>query len=521
MQDDLPAVEPSSPATDRPSAPPLGATGRWSQLRSVWTRLGESPLVYRLARGAFWSLLGTIAGRGAAFLSFLVIARVLGREGFGQLGVVQSTLQMFQVFAGFSLGLTATKYVSENRERDRSLAGRVIALTMAVALCTGVTVTLLLIAGADVLARSTLNAPGMAGPLRIASILLLLGALNGAQTGVLSGFEAFRETARINTLIGLASFVALIVGACVGGLNGVLWGMVAVGILTWLLNWSLIQDYQRRYQMRSSPRDAFRELGILWRFSLPSVIGSAVVFPTLWISNALLVNQPNGYAEMGYLNAMANWRAILIYIPTVINQVTIPIMCSQTDERATLRISFSLMVVMALPLAAAVMFLATPILGLYGPSFAAGHSVLIGGMAMLVFQCISGPLMSSLWSKGRMWLCFGLNVLWAVIQLGFIALTVSSWGASAVAFGSALAYLVQTLFTFHLLAAELPAGILRRAWGCTALTAGLVALSLSVGPVARLWLAAPVVLVTLGLSLAFLADPQFARRARDLVARTR
>ena len=49
-------------------------------------------------------------------------------------------------------------------------------------------------------------APALAGELRIAGILLFFNALNGAQTGALSGFEAFRAIARINLVRGLIAF---------------------------------------------------------------------------------------------------------------------------------------------------------------------------------------------------------------------------------------------------------------------------------------------------------------------------
>lgn len=36
------------------------------QLKPLWARLEASPLGYRLARGAFWSFLGTVAARALA-----------------------------------------------------------------------------------------------------------------------------------------------------------------------------------------------------------------------------------------------------------------------------------------------------------------------------------------------------------------------------------------------------------------------------------------------------------------------
>ncbi|PYS80065.1 MAG: polysaccharide biosynthesis protein, partial [Acidobacteria bacterium] len=135
--------------------------------------------------------MGAVASRVLGLAASIFVARVLGKEGFGEVGIVQSTVGMFQVFASFGLGITATKYVAEFRSVDPEKAGRIISLSFTVALATGLLIMVPLIIFAPWLAQRTLAAPPLAGPLRIGSPILLLGALCGAQTGVLAGFEKF------------------------------------------------------------------------------------------------------------------------------------------------------------------------------------------------------------------------------------------------------------------------------------------------------------------------------------------
>ena len=111
-------------------------------------RLRSSPLGMRLAWGAFWSLAGAVISRGLALLSSILVARLLGKTGFGELGMIQSTVGMFGAFAGFGLGLTATKHVAEFRQKDPVKAGRILALANIIALASGgiMTVALLVMA---------------------------------------------------------------------------------------------------------------------------------------------------------------------------------------------------------------------------------------------------------------------------------------------------------------------------------------------------------------------------------------
>src|SRR5580704_10296000 len=89
-------------------------------------RIMASPVGARLARGTFWSLIAGCVSRFLALLASIIIARLLGKETFGQLGILQSTLEMFGSVTAFGMGLTSTKYIAECRKSDPAKAGRII-----------------------------------------------------------------------------------------------------------------------------------------------------------------------------------------------------------------------------------------------------------------------------------------------------------------------------------------------------------------------------------------------------------
>jgi len=82
----------------------------------------EGPLLGRFVVGAFWSVAGALISRGFLLAASVVCAWFLGKEGFGALGMIQSTTGMLGVLAGLGLGITATKYVSELRRHLWRLA---------------------------------------------------------------------------------------------------------------------------------------------------------------------------------------------------------------------------------------------------------------------------------------------------------------------------------------------------------------------------------------------------------------
>ena len=109
-----------------------------SFFRPMFSRIENSPIGLRLARGVFWSMAGAVISRGLMLAASVLVARMLGKMGFGELGMIRSTVGMFGIFAGFGLGLTATKHVAEFRSSDPERAGRIISLSWLVAMVTKV-----------------------------------------------------------------------------------------------------------------------------------------------------------------------------------------------------------------------------------------------------------------------------------------------------------------------------------------------------------------------------------------------
>lgn len=301
-----------------------------SIIRPHLEQLSESPLVSRLARGAFWSLFGAIISKTLLLASNIIVARMLGKESFGRLAVIQSTVGMFGVFAGFGLGLTATKYIAEFRRKDPAKAGRILALSAVIALCAGVTMALALVVASPWLAEATLADPELSELLRVGAILLFLTALNGAQSGALAGFEAFKAIARINLIAGLASFPIMLGGVYFGELHGAVWALVAIMGVNWLLNHIAIRSEASKARISLTFHGCCREAALLLSFSLPAVLSGAMVGPVQWACTALIVNEPNGYAEIGTYNAALVFYPILLFLG---NTVGMPLLSMTSNEK--------------------------------------------------------------------------------------------------------------------------------------------------------------------------------------------
>ena len=71
-------------------------------LKTFADRIQLSPIGNRLVKGAFWSLIGAMIARALTLLASIFVARLIGKQGFGALGVIQSTVGMFSVLLGLA-----------------------------------------------------------------------------------------------------------------------------------------------------------------------------------------------------------------------------------------------------------------------------------------------------------------------------------------------------------------------------------------------------------------------------------
>jgi len=410
----------------------------------------------RFARGALWSLIGAVLSQGLGLVASVITARLLGREEFGALGMIQSTVGMFGVFAGMGLGLTATKYVAELRTTNPERAGRIIGLTTLVAVATSGIATVVLFLLAPVLAARTLNAPQLVGEVRIASALLLFNTLNGVQIGALAGFEAFKLVARVNLARGLLSFPLTIGGVLLWQLPGAVLGLVAAAFAGCLFAHAALRRESIHAGICVRFDKAWRERCVLWRFSTPAFLSGAMVAPVTWICSAMLVNQPSGYAEMGLFNAANQWRAVLLFLSSIVGQVTIPLLTTlqttgrKAQTRRLLKTAMLASAVWALPLVLVLVLLSSRIMAAYGPSFASHGSILSIVAITAGLLAVQTPVGHLLAASGQMWLGAFMNLGWAVVLL--IAarfLLHQQWGARGLAAAYLIAYAAHGAWTLY------------------------------------------------------------------------
>lgn len=421
--------------------------------KSAAARLNRTPVVRRLARGAFWTLAGTLATRALTIPVSIILARSMGPSHYGELGIINSSVDLFTVFAGFGLGLTANKYIAEYRTKDPVRAGRIMVLSRATAVVTGLLCAIVLFFLAPWLASHTLAAPHLTSSLRIGCLILFFAALNGAQSGALYGFEAFKTTAQVQTLIGVLNVPLVIAGYFLAGLNGVLWSMVLTGIIGWAFRAYVLQVETRRAGVPIQYTHCMQELPILWQFSVPALLAGSMVAPVNWVCSTILVNRPNGYAEMGIYNAASQWYGALLFLPVALGSALLPLLSERLGDRDVksssklLSVMLRLNAVIAFPGAVALSLASPYIMRMYGSAYSHAASTLVVVVFTAAALAVLMPVGDVISASGRMWTGLAMNTGWAVVAVTCTGL-LAHWGSLGLATARLLAYIVHATWTF-------------------------------------------------------------------------
>jgi O-antigen/teichoic acid export membrane protein len=303
-----------------------------------------------------------------------------------------------------------------------------------------------LIASNHYLASRILGAPHLAGPLAVGGGLVFFGGLNGAQTGALAGFEAFRTIARVNVLAGLCSFPLMVFGVWRWGLNGAVSGLVAAMAVNWALNNRALHQECSQSGISYDFKSFHKEWPVLHQFSLPAFLASVVVGPALWVCNALLVHQPNGYSQLGIYTAADRWRLLVLFIPTSAFGMLVPVLSNLYGSgdilafRRIFRVNLLWISALALLCALVVAAAAKPIMSLYGNSFHSGWAILVLLSFSALPEALNTLLGHPLIVSGAMWWRFGFDVLLGLVLIGMAFALVPRWGAAGLASAYGLAF---------------------------------------------------------------------------------
>jgi len=386
----------------------------------------RSDLAKKISRGIAWTFFSTVVYRGLIFFTSIIVARILNKEGFGELGMVRSTIDMFVIFSSFSLGLTTTRYVAENKVTDKIKAGRIIKLASGLSWIFGITVGGLMFLFSDQLAEQSLHASYLSDELKLSALAIILNAINGTQNGTLAGFEAFKNMARVNLLATGINFPISIFLAWQLGVKGAVLGLVLNGLFSSVLGAIEVRRVARKFGVNIYEKGSRSEARVLLHFSLPAVLGNSLILPVNWACNTILARQPEGFKELGIYNAGLSILVMVNVINGMLGQVLLPYAVANFKEKNRKFEMLNNQLPWAIGIFIALAFMLIPELGelLFGKDFSGPvlRATIVLVMLSTIITSYRQGINRNFSASGYMWWSFLGNGLMGAATLAFMYL---------------------------------------------------------------------------------------------------
>jgi O-antigen/teichoic acid export membrane protein len=414
-------------------------------------------LGHRLGRAIAWNILAAGSTAGANLVAAVILANILGRDVFGELGIVQSTIMSVGGIAQLATGLAATKYVAEYRLERKESAGEVLGLCAAATALTGAFGAIVLYLSAKVVATSVLGAPELVESMGLASGVVLFLTMNGFQAGALAGLENYRSIAIIS-----ASHAVLHVSICaasgwMGGLRGVLIGLIVSSAVRWVLFNAALRKEARRQGIEISMKRLGSEAKVVATFATPAALAGMSALLATWAGNAILVRQESGIGQMGLYAAANSLRGIVLFLPALVNNVGVSVINNFYGSRhlggyrAAFWGNFWVTCVSLLMGAPILLLFGEPVLRAFGRDFIEAvpllrvvfFSALLEGLSVAAYQIVL--------SRARIWTAlYVISLPRDCLIVGLAWLLVPKSGALGLALSQAMSYAVALLLTLWL-----------------------------------------------------------------------
>lgn len=375
------------------------------------TQLKKRALNSRLVSDSFWALFGNTIAKGLALTAGIIVARFLGKEIYGEYGIIRNTLMSIAIFSTFGLGYTATKFIAEYKNSNPEFLRAILYYARNITLFVSGVMAGGLFVWASYIANIVLVAPHLSNPLRLVAIWIVFNAVTATQIGVLAGFGDFKGMARINTIVGVVTFITSFIFTYYWRLNGALTALLLTQILNWWLNSRLVNRNLLSVNYTFS-KDRLLLKKII-KFSFPVALQEALYSLTLWISSLLLIKYSN-YGELGLYSAAMQWNGIVLFIPGILRNVILSHLSeSNKDEKKynnVMNISLLFNFIMTFIPFVLVFIFSDFIVNIYGESFKYLKEIINVAVFSAIVSSLLNVYSQSYMSKGKNWFVFIIRI---------------------------------------------------------------------------------------------------------------
>ena len=371
-----------------------------------------------LFKDSFWAVGGNGIGNALMLFSGIFIARTIGKDLYGEYGMVKTTMFLMALFSTFALGDTSTKFIAEYIQKDVSFIRKIIHASFRISFVCSATLCVLLVIFSKKLAVF-INTPQLEEAFKFLGIIIVFRSINTVGAGILGGFKAYKKLGINNIIAGVTMLTLAIPGTLYWSLYGALCALLLSQVTLSILNTYQVYKFSKMYLIPNVPKGSFEKELLL--FSYPFALNELVYSLSSW-GCSLLVAKYATIGDLGMLSACNQWNAIILFMPGLLGNVVLSYLSTtavsnmSTHKMIIRRMLIVNFVCTFIPFVMVIMA-SGYIADYYGPTFKGMEMVLGIKVLCTIFMCLTRVYQSNLMSEGKKWLAFYIRSSYNILDL--------------------------------------------------------------------------------------------------------
>ena len=353
-------------------------------------------------------IIGNALGKGATVLGGIIIARILGKDLFGEYGFLRNTLLIIAIFSTLGLGYTTTIFVSRLKNNNPNVLRYFIKISQIITICFSSFIAILVYIFAPEIAL-IFDDLGLTYGLKMLAVIIVFNAITTTQIGIMAGFKLFKIIAIVNIISGITTFILITLLTYIYKFNGALMALLISQFVNCILN-----QYALKKTLTTLPKTKERiKVSKIFRVTFPITLQEMSLSFTHWFTSILLLKL-SSYGEVGIYSAATQWSTIILFIPIVLRNVTLSYLSSTNSTTDRHRKVFYTMVgiyfLCTFVPATIITLLGNYITKLYGQSFNGLDFVLLLTCYTAVINSIYNAFSSEFMSRNQNWFLYFLSL---------------------------------------------------------------------------------------------------------------
>lgn len=401
----------------------------------------------QLFKDIIWNFLGTFISRMFLLISFIIIARFLSIDEYGEATVLRNTTNTLSIIAVGSLGLTVSKYIPKYLGINNYKLNSIMFISFLIVFIFSVMISFIMYYFSKEISLNIFNNSDLDLPIKIISFAVFFTILNGFFNGILTGLEKFKDISLINIIYGLISLPIILFSTYYYNIIGLSYALTIISVFITILYLNKLNIDKSIFNLQI--KNLFSEIRVLYKFTLPSFLSGFSMGLMILYANHLLSIQYNGYLYLGIFGAAFYISVISSNLNNVFSQVLFPKIVKQNEipNNKLTFINTHLAWIISLIINLPIIFFPDLFVLVFGEKY--NNQQFLVSVILIAYMCIfvsfRQGINRNLAAKNLMWWGVIINIIWAVVIVSLSNIFIE-YSAIGVSLSILLGYIFITVF---------------------------------------------------------------------------